>query len=118
VDVEAVAIGKTLRLSELKKSRCEKSAHAFGRNGDETRKVGVGGQEPPLRRAPVCTERSGGRLGGGRSGGVAPILDGQGETSSFKQEGQRRRRRYGTNVPPRQAGGIDAKAVRHKPEAS
>jgi hypothetical protein len=53
-------------------------------------------------------------LEGGRNGGVAPILEGQGETPSLKQEGQRRRRRYGTNVPPRQAGGSGAKAVRRR----
>jgi hypothetical protein len=43
------------------------------------KKRGECSQGLPARRAPFCTERSGGKSGGGRIGSVALILDGMGE---------------------------------------
>lgn len=60
----------------------QKAARFFWRNGDESpKKRGEGSQGLPARRAPVCTERSGGRLGGDRKGSAVPILDGPGGIS-------------------------------------
>jgi hypothetical protein len=78
---------KTLRKKMLKCPVTQKAAHAFGCNGDASPKSrGECSQGPPARSTPVCTERSGGRLGGGRRGSPARSLRARGETPSNLKE--------------------------------
>ena len=58
----------------------QKAAAFLGATGMKAQKTGGRAvKDGRQRRAPVCTKRSGGRLGGSREGRVAPILDGAGE---------------------------------------